>query len=607
MGLVLMVGCAAVTVPTIEKQKNAKSCKSNIQTQQAWSKKQKLAYIAKHTSNQSFKDIVVDKYGNSYVMKHAKKLVKYNCQWQKVWEMKMPVKNAMTMTALDIDDKYFYLVGSGNTYSPSKNGVSTVTSYRYLSKYDLNGYEIWQTKEKNKNSVLNGNTILKDMAVSKDGSVYVIGHNILDASGYIDKYNTHGKLLWHKAFKGMKFYALNLDKNQNVCIVGETANESLISKYNSKGQNLWTKLIPLKNSSNIILFQDLSIDKYNNVYALGYGYEQVSYIFKFSPDGKSVWKVKTPIGTGGSILCGVDAKVYLAGQELKPKIYNGNGKNLTVAVYDTKGKLLGKNLQRDQNTKDTLVHKYSFYRVYKRESGRLYVVQNGQVLYDDLKYVALKKKLPAGNEVVMINGSNQLQKVLIKSDEVQTDLLIGNPPVLMCGNGIRSFKTKAVTKANQIEIILQDITSDNEPKKNALKVATISKRKADRLFFQNNKSQITYMPGSWFSDNTRLNSDYLFFQKGNQYGFLGEIVEKYKKNKPVAYYLKKSKDKKLYEELKLIDNNYLLLKRKGLYGYYNTTKIKYKSIGKFVDNLARIELLDGRKGYVDTKGNEYYD
>ena len=214
--------------------------------------------------------------------------------------------------------------------------------------------------------------------------------------------------------------------------------------------------------------------------------------------------------------------------------------------------------------------------------------------------------------MVIIDAKNKIQKLFIRSDEIQTDISLGMPEGFICGNGIITYRAKVVDHGNKIEITIEDITeyeeekSDKKPK-GEQKVASIPKSKADRLFFQNNKSTITYDSGDWYSKKIKLNSNYLFFQKGNKYGFLGEIAEIHKKNNSSKYYLKKSKNKKLYEKMEVVDGNYLLLKRNGLYGYYERTKIIYKSLGKYVNDLASFELPDRRKGYVDTEGNEYYD
>jgi len=44
----------------------------------------------------------------------------------------------------------------------------------------------------------------------------------------------------------------------------------------------------------------------------------------------------------------------------------------------------------------------------------------------------------------------------------------------------------------------------------------------------------------------------------------------------------------------------------GLFGYFEKTEIKYKKLKPFEYNLASFELLNGRKGYIDRQGNEYY-
>ncbi len=352
MGLFLLLGCghSSTSNVSVKKYKNIKLYSDVEYKQKVWEEKQKLYYVNKYTTKESFKDLVVDAEGNSYVLKPDKygrstKIVKYDSQWKKIWKIQMPCKEKLSIKALDIDDKYIYIVGNGEIIAPPKNGLSTVTGYRYVAKYDLNGNQIWLTKERKKNSILNGNLILKDMVVSPDNSLYVIGFQMFNDNGYIDKYNKDGKILWHKSFKEMKFYAIEIDEKKDLCIVGESSDAAIITKYNSDGSLLWMKRIPTKNSENINLFIDIDIDAYNNIYAVGHGYSQVSYIFKLSAEGKSFWKRKTSIlagryDVGASIFCGVEKKIYLAGQALKPKKYNGYGKNLTIAMYDPNGKLL---------------------------------------------------------------------------------------------------------------------------------------------------------------------------------------------------------------------------------------------------------------------------
>lgn len=65
-----------------------------------------------------------------------------------------------------------------------------------------------------------------------------------------------------------------------------------------------------------------------------------------------------------------------------------------------------------------------------------------------------------------------------------------------------------------------------------------------------------------------------------------------------------------YEYQKIIPfHNYLLLKRENLYTFYPNIGIepKYKKLEPYIGYFARFETVDGRKGWVDRKGKEYFD
>jgi len=65
------------------------------------------------------------------------------------------------------------------------------------------------------------------------------------------------------------------------------------------------------------------------------------------------------------------------------------------------------------------------------------------------------------------------------------------------------------------------------------------------------------------------------------------------------------KNKKTYV-FDTIDISSLKVQCNGLFGYFEKTEIKYKKLNPFKYNLASFELPDGREGYIDKLGNEYY-
>lgn len=86
------------------------------------------------------------------------------------------------------------------------------------------------------------------------------------------------------------------------------------------------------------------------------------------------------------------------------------------------------------------------------------------------------------------------------------------------------------------------------------------------------------------------------------------IVEK--KNKFGIWNLK-TKNLKLpivYDEIQVYDRN-LILTRKNLYTSYPNTgaEPKYKKLEPYIEYFARFETVDGKKGWVDRKGKEYFD
>ncbi len=140
------------------------------------------------------------------------------------------------------------------------------------------------------------------------------------------------------------------------------------------------------------------------------------------------------------------------------------------------------------------------------------------------------------------------------------------------------------------------------------RIVSIPLKKADRVFFAEGKNELEL-------EGDTIGDIYVYFQKGAQYGFLGKLESVYEKEE-FNYIFRESTHKVLYDGLKEEDvSGNVLLRKSGLLGYYlkkenRFIEPKYKSLQPYnltYGLLARFELPDGRKGYVDLKGNEYYD
>ncbi len=605
VGLVFLIsGCANTS--SIVEHHGVQSCQQITKTQKQWEEEQKIAYMNTHNDNESFKDIVVDKYGNSYITR-GNKLTKYNCHQKKVWNVNLwgtKRSSYIAVKALGLDEKFIYVVFG-------------YFGHASIVKYDFDGNRFFIGKYN-----LPEGTNVENMAIDKRGNIFVVAApSSGSGDAVVAKYNPKGKKLWFKKYVDTYFYSVIIDKNGDLVVVGDTTKDkaSLMMKYDSKGSVLWKKTFKNIHKKDVVTFFSVDIDSKNNLYVSGQTSGYASYLLKFTSSGKKLWSKSTHITgygitSGSVVLCGAEGKIYLAGHPKYPKGgYKGREYiyRLAVAEYDTKGKLLTKRVPSTQEAlhgDDTLFSKYSFYQQYKRKDGTFYIVQDGKTIYDNLKYVRILSEEVHGQKLQILDKQNRVHIIFIKADEVQA---IMPPSGVFCDTGSMTYKADIVKRNHFIKVeakiayIDENIIKKYKDVDKTHTVIKVSKSKVDELFFKNNKNKIVLETGDSKLKRT------IYYKKDSKYGFWGSLSIDYKfvanrKNK-IVYRFKKSKDRKRYDILKFKDKERILLGENALLGYYKLTPVKYKVLGDFEENLARFELPDGRKGYVDLKGNEYYD
>lgn len=218
----------------------------------------------------------------------------------------------------------------------------------------------------------------------------------------------------------------------------------------------------------------------------------------------------------------------------------------------------------------------------KEPNGTYSIIVDGKKKYTNLKYAV---QLGEGESVEVLDVYNK-KKIL---HGIMAAGCSFSPIEIPAIN--RHYKI--VKKAQNWELYMDEyIQISREERKNIL-IGTVSKSEVDRIYFYDNRHQLKY-----HSDCLLKNK--IYYQKGSQYGVLGEI----RCNDTCRL---KRANGTLFDSIKMVSDCMFKVKRNGLVGYLHITKIKYKNIGKYDKTLARFTLPDGRKGYVDSKGNEYYD
>ena len=229
-------------------------------------------------------------------------------------------------------------------------------------------------------------------------------------------------------------------------------------------------------------------------------------------------------------------------------------------------------------SKDKLLFSENNYAVYQNTGTKTYYLKKGnKIIQKDLQFCK-----SVGNGIQVIDQSGDMYFLDATLTRKKT---IESTPFFVCGT-VPHFELSVKETADDFIIIQKETFFNYEGKIAPEEIGRISKKKADKVFFLNKKTTFNFTGN--FSIGSLLPADprlVIYSQKG-RYGILGN---------PSHW---------LYDYI-TISNNLVAVKKDGLKGYYGISGLKYKTLGTFDHYLAGIELPDGRKGYLDTEGNEY--
>ncbi len=163
---------------------------------------------------------------------------------------------------------------------------------------------------------------------------------------------------------------------------------------------------------------------------------------------------------------------------------------------------------------DTLVDSRQYYTIYKNEKQRFYVLQEGKMVHQNLKYAAGY----GDSSVVTLDANNKVKILKLKQPNYENELL-----PLECGNSEYTH-CLTVKKINDHLELMANVSLSGDMEQTVQKnrrIISIPRAKADRIFFAGNQSKVEI-------DGETVGSVYLYFQKGREYGFLGQVQSVYK-------------------------------------------------------------------------------
>lgn len=207
--------------------------------------------------------------------------------------------------------------------------------------------------------------------------------------------------------------------------------------------------------------------------------------------------------------------------------------------------------------------------------------KSGKVAFDSILYVG---KLP----------NNMYQALTNRGDVLYFDYRLKEKRVEdvhdrygLCGT-VPHYSLSVKEGQDSLYAMIDETFYDSGNKTAAEAFMAVSKKKADQLVFQNGKSIFNYTANYSYGRNNQIAAQTILFIKNGKYGVLGIDEEA------------------TFDRIQL-QGGLLFAELDGKYGYIGIQETpKYSKLGAFVYNLAAFELEDGRKGYVDIDGVEYF-
>ncbi len=229
------------------------------------------------------------------------------------------------------------------------------------------------------------------------------------------------------------------------------------------------------------------------------------------------------------------------------------------------------------SSKDSLVYDLGKYKVYTSKDR--YIIQNsaGKTLYSDLKYFG-----GAFQNWQVLDAQNNLFYLDAEMKRSDTnDVFIG-----LCGT-VPHYELIVEEEEHDFVVKKDETFYDNGNQIPAEELFRISKSHVDQLYFINGDSEFNFDGNFGIGTSMRSNPDLVVYKKNGKYGIWQDETGI------------------LYDFVHFEDYNLKLVKD-GKVGYYGFTEIKYHDIQPFIYNLARINTTDGKTGYVDLNGKEYF-
>lgn len=229
---------------------------------------------------------------------------------------------------------------------------------------------------------------------------------------------------------------------------------------------------------------------------------------------------------------------------------------------------------------DQLISEINGRKVYQKATNGTFYIKNktGRTVYKNLKFVR-----PIHQNWQVIDQYNKSFYIDEKGKKQQKFKNFFG----LCGT-VPHYELTIEETDDAFVVWNDEVFYDYGNKIPATREAIIAKDVADKVFFINGTTSFEFTANYGFGNMVNPPPTTLIIEKNQQFSIF---------NDPTAT---------SYDAITL-ERGILKTQKNGLVGVYGVCSPKYKSIGGFQHYLAVVELPNGKKGYIDNTGKEYFE
>lgn len=218
--------------------------------------------------------------------------------------------------------------------------------------------------------------------------------------------------------------------------------------------------------------------------------------------------------------------------------------------------------------------------VYKNiNNNTFYIKKRNRVIWKNLKFV-----FPLYGYIQVLSKNNE-KFYLDQNGKKENKTKIN---ISTCGT-VPHYTCRIIEKNDKYIVTKDETFYDYNNEESAIEIESINENDVDKIYFTNFLQELNYDENDFIFVFSKYFPEAIIVEKNNRKGILY--------NHQLDF----------YDEIIQIKNWQIKIKNNGKIGFYGITNVKYSELEDFVFGLAKFKLENGKTGYVDVKGKEYYD